>query len=164
MKVFLDANVLLSAAGARESYQLLLELSQQGRIELITSAYCLDEARRNLAAKRPQHVAAFARLAPLVRLVPDSVGELPWARKHVDRHKDVPLLAAAVKAEADVLLTKDVADFGHLMRRNDLPIRIKTVRRFLIDGPDDPPPLVARSRQTRPKARLAVREGRRGAR
>lgn len=70
--------MLFSAAGGHESYALLIELATKDRIELITSVYCLEEARRNLAAKRPYQAAAFARLAEHVRLVPDSVGELPW--------------------------------------------------------------------------------------
>jgi hypothetical protein len=45
------------------------------------------------------------------------------------------VVAAAIEAAADVLLTGDMAHFGPLMNRSDLPLRIRTVRAFLIEGP-----------------------------
>jgi len=49
--------------------------------------------------------------------------------------KDMPVLAAAVTAQAPVLLTGDVQHFGRLMARRDLPIQVMTIREFLLTYP-----------------------------
>ena len=52
MTLFLDANVVFSAAHREESRaQDLVALARGGRCKLLTSAYALEEARRNLELK-----------------------------------------------------------------------------------------------------------------
>ncbi len=64
-RIFLDANVLFSAA--------YLENSGLGRLwrledaELLSSAYAVEEARRNLALDRPPALARLERLKPSSR-------------------------------------------------------------------------------------------------
>jgi len=55
MRVFLDANTLFSAAwkdGAGAA--LLFDLAEAGFCELTTSRLAVEEARRNIARKRPE--------------------------------------------------------------------------------------------------------------
>ena len=49
MRLFLDANVLFTAAhNPRGKAALVIELGRQGHWDLYSSAYALEEARRNL--------------------------------------------------------------------------------------------------------------------
>src|SRR5579875_3231984 len=89
-RIFLDANVLFSAAYLENSG--LGRLWQLQDAELLSSAYAVEEARRNLALSRQPTLPARVRL--------DS--------------KDRPILLAAIHGKADFLLTGDGRHFGHL--------------------------------------------------
>jgi predicted nucleic acid-binding protein len=108
-RVFLDANVLFSAA-YRESAGLL-RLWRLGNTELLTSVYSAEEARRNL-----DNSDARSRLEDLlgdVTLVPESAEPLPRGVRLTE--KDEPILRSALAANATHLLTGDVRDFGRLL-------------------------------------------------
>ena len=116
MKLFLDANVLFTAAYSENGISRnLFLLADAGRCSLVTSAYAADEARRNLLVKAPAAVAVFDGLLKKVSLVkePASATVLRMTKLPlVD--KDAPIMAAAVEARADVLVTGDRKDFDHL--------------------------------------------------
>jgi uncharacterized protein len=110
-RVFLDANVLFSAAYLENSG--LGRLWQLEDAELLSSAYAVEEARRNLALDRPSAVARLERLTPKLTLInPPTDLKLP-ARVRLDS-KDRPILLAAIHGKADFLLTGDGRHFGHL--------------------------------------------------
>jgi len=134
VKVFLDSNVLFSAALGSEPFQLLWEIANAGKVQLVTSAYCRTEALDNLQHKRPDAIDRYGKLMVIVTEVPDGQARLDWARELVP-DKDAPVLAAAVAAGADVLVTGDLKHFTPLMERSDLPLRVRTVRAFLLEGP-----------------------------
>ena len=130
-RVFLDANVLFSAAWRSASG--LTRLWEIASLHLVTSPYATDEVERNLARKRPD---ALARLSALVHRV-----EITSALLHLDDGhglppKDVPILAAAVASRCEVLLTGDIADFGHLIGRTLQGVRILTVSQLLSEISD----------------------------
>lgn len=58
MRVFLDANVLFSAAKSDGAVRQLLRLLVDGGHECWADGYVVAEARRNLIAKGPQAVRA----------------------------------------------------------------------------------------------------------
>ncbi|MGD1087644.1 MAG: DNA-binding protein [Verrucomicrobiota bacterium] len=107
MRVFLDANILFSGAPLQSRMRAFLKvLFKHGGC--ITSAYAVEEARRNLEVKFP---AALRHLDSLIgkcewvpALVTDLKVELPL--------KDVPILGGAVAGGATHLLTGDQQDFG----------------------------------------------------
>jgi predicted nucleic acid-binding protein len=129
-RIFLDANILFSASLGGGSFDLLWELAASGQIELITSRHCWHEAEDNLEQKYPEGLGHLVERMDQVKLVAEAktlawmVGLLP--------EKDLPVLAAAVESKAAILLTGDIKHFGALMNRDDLPIRISTVRTFLL--------------------------------
>ncbi len=135
LTVFLDANILFSAALGGPALELLWELEKAGRIRFVTSRQCRSEATANLERKRPD---AAPRLAAILVSVGEASEpneeELQKARR-VLPEKDAPVLAAALATEASVLITGDVKHFGSLMRRRDLKLRIRTPRAFLLEGP-----------------------------
>ena len=126
LRVFLDANVLFSAAW-REGAGLL-KLWETPGIRLLTSGYDAEEARRNLdsAARR----ARLEKLLEDVEIVPESPGTSlpPEARLPAG---DEPILKAAIAARATHLVTGDLRDFGRLLDREVGGVRIQTPGVFL---------------------------------
>ena len=105
-RAFLDANVLFSAAYREKSG--LTRLWDRPGVELVTSAYAAEEARRNLAS--PDQRARLESLLSRMRIVAESDAPIPAGVKLPD--KDHPILKAALAAEATHLITGDLKDFG----------------------------------------------------
>ena len=113
MRVFLDANVLFSAAWRADAG--LVRLWTLKDCELLSSRYACEEARRNL--RTPEQQERLDRLAAALRLVPDVVtGSLPAGIALPD--KDRPILLSAIRAKATHLLTGDRQHFGALYGRS----------------------------------------------
>lgn len=114
-KLFLDANVLFAAAVTPKGRaQALFALAEGGSAQLVSSPYALGEARRNVAAKYPDMSERLERYAKQLTVVPEASPSLvAWARAHLPA-KDAPILAAAVRARADLLVTGDRVHFGVL--------------------------------------------------
>ncbi|MHB8762904.1 MAG: PIN domain-containing protein [Deferrisomatales bacterium] len=109
-RVFLDANVLFSAA-YRQGSPLARLWALEG-VVLVTSAHALEEARRNLGdAAQRDRLAELARRLEVVE-TPSGPLELPDG---VDLPlKDQVILAAAIAAKVNHLLTGDRRHFGPL--------------------------------------------------
>lgn len=119
MRVFLDANVLFSASNAGSNFAgLVAWLISAGTA--VTSDLASEEARRNLALKRPGWLPAFEALLPRLELVPSTIFPLPV--KLAD--KDLPLLCAAIRGRCDLFVTGDRRDFGSLMDRTIEGVRV----------------------------------------
>ena len=109
-RVFLDANVLYSAAYLEQSG--LARLWTLDDVDLLTSAYGLEEARRNLAMDRPEAVTRLERLCNAITTVNAPQGLKLPANVQLD-DKDQPILLAAIHGRADYLLTGDARHFAH---------------------------------------------------
>ncbi len=106
---FLDVNVLFSAAYRKESG--LRRLWELRDVKMISSGYAAEEARRNLETEEQRN--RLAALLAKTEMVPEAgAGVLP--AKLVLAEKDVPILAAAVSAQVQFLITGDARDFGPL--------------------------------------------------
>jgi len=133
--VFLDANVLFSACLGGPSFALLIRLGAEGHVTLVTSTDCEREARANLERKHPEAVAALDGLLDRVSALDHDLSpHREWAAALV-HPGDVHVLAAARAAGAAALVTGDSTHFGRLMEREDLDLRVHTVRAFLEAGP-----------------------------
>ena len=136
LRVFLDANILFTAAYSPDGLSaLLVELGAAGRVTLLTSPLAIVEAERNLEAKRPAALPTLRRSLTAIRVVgepaPADVERLTPPELSA---KDRPLLAAAIAAHATHFVTGDVADFGRWMnRRAGVPLRVMTPRQFLTE-------------------------------
>lgn len=120
-RVFLDANVLFSAGITPSgNARALFELADQyEEIELLVSAYVIEEATTNLRARYPEKVPELLRIIDGVGYVPEPPEELlravyVRAERALRDPKDIPVLAAAVYAEADLLISGDRKHFGKL--------------------------------------------------
>lgn len=125
-RVFLDANVLFSAAYRDGSGLSRLWMLDGAR--LVTSAYAIAEVHRNLPA-----AAQRTRLEALLESVEQ-------ASEAIDRplpadvelpEKDRPILLAAVAAGAAYLLTGDVTHFGRYYEQTIAGVRILPPAAFL---------------------------------
>ncbi|OGA54881.1 MAG: hypothetical protein A3G24_20930 [Betaproteobacteria bacterium RIFCSPLOWO2_12_FULL_62_13] len=128
MKLFFDANVIFSAAHREEGRaQELVALARKGRCELLMSTHALEEARRNLELKSAgfEHRLAEA-LARITVVVEAPTALVIWAQEQGLPLKDAPVLPAAVHAKADLLVTGDTRDFGHLFGRDMRGTRVVT--------------------------------------
>ena len=108
MRAFLDANVLFSGALGGAAFDLLSALAASRKVELLTSANCYLEARKNLDRKAPDALPGLDKRMLLVRVVKNDADHMPWALSLLPE-KDAPVLAAARAAAADVLLTATCA-------------------------------------------------------
>mgnify|MGYP001059028259 CR=1 FL=1 len=119
MRVFLDANVLFSAA-YRESgiARRFFTLARAEACELVSSGFAIEEARRNIRAKHPEREADLdSLLAGLTVCREATHATLEWASSQNLPPKDAPILAAAADARCTLLVTGDRRDFGRLFGR-----------------------------------------------
>ena len=133
MRLFFDANTLFTAAhNPKGKAALLIYLGAQGYWSLYTSAYAIEEARRNLEAKFPAALEAFAKRLVLFKTGPESRTHACPANLS---HKDCPIYLAALGCHATHLLTGDIRDFGPFMNQPQKTdgLTIQTVAQFLED-------------------------------
>jgi predicted nucleic acid-binding protein len=104
----LDANVLFSAAYRHDAG--LRQLFKLRRATLITSAYAVEEARRNLSTS--QQRKDLEQLCASMEIVPVAMDEPPQLADIDLPESDRPILGAAISARATHLLTGDAKDFG----------------------------------------------------
>ena len=128
--VFPDANVLFSAVHRPQSAPgLLLEFAAAGLIRAVSSDYAIEEARRNLTVKSPDALPEWERVRRHCTPSP-APGDttLAWSATQIAT-KDAPILAAAIDAGCDWLVTGDRRDFG--------PLFGSTQRGVLVISPSD---------------------------
>ncbi|MDZ4063629.1 MAG: PIN domain-containing protein [Coriobacteriia bacterium] len=107
-RVFLDANVLVSAALKPDSR--LASLWDLADVRLLGSPHVLAEARRNVSP--PEVAARLEQLIDALAVLPAEPADFEIEDDPGLPAKDRPVLLAAIVASADVLLTGDVTHFG----------------------------------------------------
>ena len=113
-KIFADANVLIAGADSDSgASNVVLQLAEAGFFTLLVSRQVLDEAERNLRKKLPRSLPNFAaQMSRLqLKIVPDPTPGKTAVWKPIIEAKDAPILAAAVSANADRLITLNTKDF-----------------------------------------------------
>src|ERR1700722_17794116 len=112
MKVFVDANVLFTAAYSPKGKAASLFGSIPKLI--VTSDYAAEEAKRNMIAKKPNALGELEKIFSKISVEPSAPGgacpiDLP--------EKDRPIFMSALKTRATHLLTGDLKDFGPYMNQ-----------------------------------------------
>ncbi len=113
MRIFLDANILFSAAQSDGAVRRLLYLLHAHSHVLVADAYVATEAQRNLAAKAGADAAAYLD-ALLSKIELNGVSSQPALTPIADwlPGKDRPVLQAAIACQCQVLVTGDRTHFG----------------------------------------------------
>jgi predicted nucleic acid-binding protein len=105
--LFLDANVLISAAW-KESSEIAMIWQMEG-VRLITSNYVMSEVERNL--HQASQIERLRRLMRTVQMLSfEALPDIPEATELPE--KDRPVLAGAIQARADHLVSGDKKHFG----------------------------------------------------
>lgn len=130
-RVFLDANILFSAAYRAQNG--MLRIWNLTNATLLTSAYAVAEARRNLSDS-----AALQRLDQLVAgltlvMEPPITMSLPTGV--VLPSKDAPILLAAISAKATHLITGDRRHFGPLFGQTIDGVLVQSPAEYLAANP-----------------------------
>jgi predicted nucleic acid-binding protein len=128
MRIFLDANILSSAAKSNGAIRTLLGLLAEAGHECHADTFVVEEARRNLALKAPAGLPVLDRLLDRIHVAQvtanpsesDVVRPLP--------EKDRPVLAAAVQLNCEVLVTGDRKHFGALYGKTLGGVKIHSPR------------------------------------
>jgi|SRR5271166_907944 len=106
-RLFLDANVLFSAAYKMDAH--VLRLWRLGDVRLCSSRYALEEARFNLTEENQHH--RLVDLSEKLQFYEAAERALPSGISLPQ--KDAPILLAAINARANYLVT---GDFRHFAR------------------------------------------------
>jgi predicted nucleic acid-binding protein len=112
--VFADANILIAAAGSRQgASRAILNLAEMGLIQLVVSRQVLLETERNLRRKLPDGLPLVAEWLSYLslKMVDDPLPERYMGWVSIIEEKDAPILAAAVDAQVDYLVTLNTRDF-----------------------------------------------------
>jgi len=135
IRVFLDTSALLAGlVSSQGAAHLILALAEAELVTLVVSEEVLVEAERNLAAKLPEALSHYRRwreACPLEPVPPPST-EAVLRAAEVIHPKDAAILAAAIEARVDYLVTLDRRHFldnPEVARRSGL--RIGTPGDFL---------------------------------
>jgi predicted nucleic acid-binding protein len=120
-RVFLDANVLVSAALTPHSR--IASLWQLEGVRLLASPHVLAEARRNVTD--PQAAERLESLIAALAVLPAEPADFAIRDDPGLPPKDRPVLLAAIASGASVLLTGDITHFGACLGTSVSGVRVR---------------------------------------
>jgi predicted nucleic acid-binding protein len=112
MRIFLDANILFSAAKSKGAVRQLLDWLIEAGHDCCVDGYVVEEARRNLALKAPQGLAVLEALLGKMHVAPAQPANAALEATLPLSDKDRPVLAAAIRQRCAALVTGDRTHFG----------------------------------------------------
>lgn len=127
MRIFLDANILFSAAKSGGAVRRLLEWLMKAGHECWADGFVAEEARRNLAAKAPDGLPVLEALLGRMQVASAQPSDVALEAALPLPEKDRPVLAAAIHQGCAALVTGDRTHFGALYG--------KTIRGVTIHSP-----------------------------
>ena len=129
MRIFLDANILFSAAKSNGAIRCFLMMLLEKKHELRISFFVQEEALRNLQTKAPDSVRYLEELKKLITLIPEAkfLTPLPLMASSLPM-KDRPVLQAAIHDQCDILLTGDKLHFGEFFGRKIEKVAVHSPR------------------------------------
>ena len=127
MRIFLDANVLFSAAKSPGAIRRLIDLLISSGHECWVDPFVVAEARRNLELKAPGSLPALD--AVIARAHVGALGNDRSLEASLPLpEKDRPVLAAAIHNRCQALVTGDRSHFGSLYGRTIHGVTIHSPR------------------------------------
>jgi len=127
MKLFLDANIIYSAAKSKlgASY-LIFQLRGRFNFQLISSRLALVEAERNITEKKSSEtVESFYKLIEVKKIISVDSKQAKHYYKRVIEEKDAPILYGAKQSKADYLITLDRKHFfTNEIKKERFPFKI----------------------------------------
>ena len=160
MRIFLDANVLFSAAKSDSAVRRLQDLLIEAGHECWADGFVAEGARRNLAAKFPDGLPVLGALLSRLRIGPIHAPDPALEDTLPLPEKDRPVLAAAIRHRCDALVTGDRTHFGRFYGKAIHGVTIhspRSIAEALLAGARPAPKAL---RQTRARYRLPARPAR----
>ncbi|MBC7226946.1 MAG: PIN domain-containing protein [Thermoflexales bacterium] len=114
VRAFLDTSALLAGlASSQGAAHIILALAEANLLTLVVSDEVLVEAERNLAAKLPEALPYYQRWREACSLerVPPPPAEAVLRAAEIIHPKDAAILASAMEAGVDYLVTLDHRHF-----------------------------------------------------
>jgi len=111
---FLDSSALIAdAISPSGAARILLLLAEAEKLNIIISEQVIEETERSLAKKSPQNLPDFRRFIKVINpiIVQISSEEITNCLYMISDPTDAPILAAAIKAKADFLVTHNRRHF-----------------------------------------------------
>ncbi|MGI9177337.1 MAG: PIN domain-containing protein [Pirellulales bacterium] len=116
LRIFLDANILFSAAKSDGPIRALVVRLLDAGHECWVDGYVIDEARRNISVKASAQVKSLEALLSKVRVAAISPATLGADIAGLPE-KDRPVVAAAAALACEILVTGDRTHFGRFYGR-----------------------------------------------
>lgn len=110
IRVFLDASVIFAAVYSKTgASRELFRQAIHDQVRLVVNQDVLDEAQRNLTKKAPQEATQLRVLMAMIgpEIAPDPSPKLTSQVSQYVVEKDVPVVAGAMAAQVDYLVTFD---------------------------------------------------------
>jgi predicted nucleic acid-binding protein len=131
MRIFLDANILFSAANPSSAIRQLLNMARTAGHECWADEHVIREAHRNLFLKQRERIPDFERLLADIRCA-TKLSDLPL--RLLDEtslpENDRRALAAAIALECDAFVTGDQTHFGPLYGKTVAAAKIYSPRQL----------------------------------
>ncbi len=109
-RVMVDATVLIAGSGWPRWPREVLLAGLRGEFQLVLCPYVIEQARRNLRERFPEHLGRFGEFlsrAPF-ELAPDPSAEEVTSHVGLVRDdSDLPLVLSAITAQVDYLVSED---------------------------------------------------------
>ncbi|MDZ7792911.1 MAG: PIN domain-containing protein [Spirochaetia bacterium] len=118
MRIFLDANILFSAAYSDAALRRLINDLEAASCSLVADRYVFEEALRNLTIQRAEAVPRLHVLVSVLTIVSTHISSSAIPPDVHLPDKDIPVLASAIEAGCDILMTGDSRHFGPLFGRS----------------------------------------------
>lgn len=131
LRVYLDSNVLFSAS--RDEPSRFVNFWMLRDVTVVTSQYAVGEVSRNI--KSLEHRKRFENLLARTQFVSDADVRLIPADTLLVA-KDQPILAAAIAASVDYLVTGDKRHFTHLYAKTISGVHVISPTDFLLQHKD----------------------------
>lgn len=113
-RIFADSSVLIAGCGSRTgASRAVLTMAEIGLFKLVVSEQVVEECDRNIRKKIPMAMPIFAELLATINaeIQPDPSLEESSRWAAIIEAKDTPILAAAVLANVDRILSLNTKDF-----------------------------------------------------
>ncbi|MFN8486928.1 MAG: PIN domain-containing protein [Caldilineaceae bacterium] len=112
--IFADSSVIIAGAVSRKgASRAVLSMAEIGLFQLVVSRQVVDECEQNLRHKFPGALPVFAQLLTNINLILTDEPPLEESERwhpYIEA-KDAPILAAAVEAKVDRLLSLNTKHF-----------------------------------------------------
>ena len=110
MKIFIDANILFMASVPGSATIILFDAALKYTDECVTNPHALEEARRNIANKKPSLLPQFRQVSEKL-----TISNAFYSSLRADLpSQDIPVLAGAIGSRCTHLWSLDKKYFGKL--------------------------------------------------